>query len=210
MPLKLAFPLITSLDFVISVSKVSVRVPAKIPGRVYIISGKQKNRSFTPTHASGHNLEWVITLGHFSTGIKLDKIPTFSTQSKSFKTGLVVDGQTTVIFFFLLISEMKTKKMTNNCARAKCIWSNYTHNPIIWTLFEFILFYGRTRGHFHDREYYLSTFYFNSMSLSPCYLPVRGLRKAHQVVFITAVLWGFKISVLVFKYCKKQFTRGRM
>jgi hypothetical protein len=46
----------------------------------------------------------VITLGHFSTGIKLDKIPAFSTQSKSFKTGLVVDGQTTVIFFFLLIS----------------------------------------------------------------------------------------------------------
>jgi hypothetical protein len=47
----------------------------------------------------------VITLGHFSTGIKLDKIPAFSTQSKSFKTVLVVDGQTTVIFFFLLISE---------------------------------------------------------------------------------------------------------
>ena len=40
MPLKPEFPLITSLDFVISVSKVSVRVPAKIPGRVYIISGK--------------------------------------------------------------------------------------------------------------------------------------------------------------------------
>ena len=167
MPLKLAFPLITSLDFVISVSKVSVRVPAKIPGRVYIISGKQKNRSFTPTHASGHNLEWVITLGHFSTGIKLDKIPTFSTQSKSFKTGLVVDGQTTVIFFFLLISEMKTKKMTNNCARAKCIWSNYTHNPIIWTLFEFILFYGRTRGDISTTE---NTIYLPFTSIQCLYL----------------------------------------
>jgi hypothetical protein len=41
-PLKLAFPLITSLDFVISVSKVSVRVPAaKIPERVYIWQTKK-------------------------------------------------------------------------------------------------------------------------------------------------------------------------
>jgi hypothetical protein len=40
-PLKPEFPLITSLDFVISVSKVSVRMPAKIPERVCIWQTKK-------------------------------------------------------------------------------------------------------------------------------------------------------------------------
>ena len=194
--------MITSLDFVISVSKVSVRMSAKIPERVCIWQTKKSffypNTCFWTQSRVSHNA-WTF----------FDRYKTRQ-DSRIFYPIKIVQNRSSCWrtddrhLFFLLISEMKTKKMTNNCARAKCIWSNYTHNPIIWTLFEFILFYGRTRGHFHDREYYLSTFYFNSISLSPCYLPVRGLRKAHQVVFITAVLWGFKISVLVFKYCKKQ------
>jgi hypothetical protein len=41
---------------------------------------------FLDTHIT-HTQSGVITLGHFWTVIKSDKIPAFSTQSKSFKTG---------------------------------------------------------------------------------------------------------------------------